>query len=188
MTKETSKCYDSRLSKGYFDKYLIGNGIDIGGGDDCLHVPNGSVFCYDKTQGDAQYLSNLEDNSFDFVYSSHCLEHMINPILALTHWIRICKPNKYLHIVVPEENLYEKLIWPSKWNDDHKWSFTLNEKKLLKSINIYQFLSEFKDIVDVIEVFENFQNYDYNKPHSMDQTFKFEDMVCCQIEFILRKK
>ena len=108
MTKETSKCYQLRLSKGYFDNYLIGNGIDIGGGDDCLQITNGTVYCYDKEQGDAQYLSNLEDNSFDFVYSSHCLEHMINPIIALKNWIRVCKSGKYIYVTVPEENLYEK--------------------------------------------------------------------------------
>lgn len=188
MTKETSKCYDIRKSRGYFDTYLIGSGIDIGGGDDCLKVPNGNVIRYDKEQGNAQTMNNVLDNSYDFVYSSHCLEHMENPLLAIKHWIRICKPGGYIYVVVPDEYYYEQGFWPSKWNGDHKWSFTLNDKtKQPKNIVITEMLNQLNNI-EIIDKFTNLQNYNYDLQRGIDQTFKFENMVCCQHEFILRKE
>ncbi len=188
MTKETSKCYDMRLSKGYFDKYLKGNGIDIGGGDDPLVIPNGTVFCYDKEQGNAQTLSNIEDDIYDFVYSSHCLEHMSDLCMALDNWIRICKPGGYIYIVLPHEVYYEKKSWPSLWNADHKWSFTLNEKsELPKNVVITDFLKKFNSKIKIIDIFENLQNYDFSLGTSIDQTLDYNQNVCCHFEIILKK-
>lgn len=43
----------------------------------------------------------FDDNSFDFVISSHVLEHFYNPINALKEWARIAK--EYIFIVVPHK-------------------------------------------------------------------------------------
>lgn len=187
--KETIKSYKFREERGYFDKYLMGSGIDIGGGDDPLKVKKGSVYCYDLKQGDAQHMANIKSNTYDFVYSSHCLEHIQNPELAFQHWIRICKPNGYLYIIVPHEVYYEHSIWPSRWNAGHRWSFTLDSpSKLPKNIVFKDFLNKFTNSVEIIDVFENLQNYDFSKSETIDQTFNFKDNVCAQIEAILRKK
>ena len=188
MTKETSKCYQMRTDRGYFDKYLTGKGIDIGGGDDCLRVPNGTVDCYDKAQGNAQFMNNIEDNTYNFVYSSHCLEHMHNLELALKHWIRICKPSGYLYCVVPDELYYEQGFWPSRWNPDHKWSFTLDvPSSQPRNVVLMDLLKKIEG-VDVMEVFSNLQNYNFDLARGIDQTLKYENLVCCQFEFILKKK
>lgn len=92
--KETWKCYEQRIENGDFEKYLHGSGIDIGGGDDCLKLPpniNGHVRLWDFKDGDAQYVHRIKNNTFDFVYSSHCLEHMKRPYIAVRNWLRICK-------------------------------------------------------------------------------------------------
>ena len=92
--KETEKNYEARVRNEDFKNYLHGNGIDIGGGDDCLKLPpdvEGTVRLWDIQDGDAQYVHKLKDNTFDFVYSSHCLEHMRDLDTAFTNWIRICK-------------------------------------------------------------------------------------------------
>jgi len=122
--KETSKCYNLRKQRGDFDKYLHGSGIDIGCGDDCLRVENGTVRPWDIPDGDAQTLPGVPDASFDFVYSSHCLEHMRSVEETLTHWLRVLKPGGALYVVVPEYILYEKMVWPSRFNIDHKQSFS----------------------------------------------------------------
>src|SRR5207247_719817 len=71
----TSCAHELRQKNGDYEKYLVGKGIDIGGGYDCLETPHGTVVNWDVTEGDAKDMSNVPDNEFDFVYSSHCLEH-----------------------------------------------------------------------------------------------------------------
>lgn len=102
MSRETAKNFEDRIVNGDFEKYLHGNGIDVGGGADCLVLPNGiegKVQLWDLQDGDAQYLHSIKDNTFDFVYSSHCLEHMRNVKCALTNWIRVCKGGGYCMFV-----------------------------------------------------------------------------------------
>lgn len=127
MGKETAKAYSRRLDAGYFDKYLKGHGIDIGCGDDKLalnDLDTGQLQwrCdgWDKENGDAHYLSGIQDNVYDFVYSSHCLEHLSDPSVALTNWWRVLKPGGTLFVMVPDERLYEQGVWPSRGNGEHK--------------------------------------------------------------------
>jgi len=126
MTKESAKARARRVREGYFEKFLVGNGIDIGCGDDpitceCVH--------WDKSQGDAQSLTDLQSGRFDWVYSSHCLEHLVDPKRAVVRWWDILRPGGHLLIVVPDEDLYEQGIWPSRFNPDHKWSFTIHKQR-----------------------------------------------------------
>lgn len=41
----------------------------------------------------------FDDKSFDFVISSHVLEHFINPIKALIEWERVAR--KYIFMIIP---------------------------------------------------------------------------------------
>ncbi len=50
---------------------------------------------------DATDLSSLADNSYDFVLSSHNLEHVANPVKALKEWQRITRPGGGLILVLP---------------------------------------------------------------------------------------
>lgn len=122
--QETSNSLQLRRARGDFEKYLHGDGIDIGAGDDPLVVHVGTVRAWDLHDGDAQLMSGVPDESFDFVYSSHCLEHMRSVEEALRNWLRILKPGGYLYTVVPDYILYEKMVWPSRFNTDHKQSFS----------------------------------------------------------------
>lgn len=140
MCNETAKAYDRRVKLGWFDKYLVGSGIDIGCGYDKLQSPYASYLddvgrlrkfeCrgWDTQDGDAQYLRGIADESFDFVYSSHCLEHMVDPSEALRNWWRVLRHGGFLVVVVPDENLYEQGVWPSKGNGDHKTTWTVFPK------------------------------------------------------------
>lgn len=126
---ETTKSAIRRKLEGWFDKYTPFHlpGIDIGCGYDPIHP---SFVKYDKIfgAGDAQFMEDIPNESFDTVFASHVLEHLNDPIIGLQNWHRICKPGGHIIICVPHRDLYEKRIaLPSKWNEDHK-TFWLPEK------------------------------------------------------------
>lgn len=126
MGKESKKAFDRRVHEGYFDKVFVGNGIDIGCGDDpvtldCRH--------WDLGDGDAQELPGIALEAFDWVYSSHCLEHMVDAKRAFVRWWEVLRPGGKLLIVVPDEDLYEQGYWPSRFNGDHKWTFTVSKSE-----------------------------------------------------------
>lgn len=50
---------------------------------------------------DGTDLSNIENNNYDFVLSSNCLEHIANPLKALFEWKRILKNGGFLILVLP---------------------------------------------------------------------------------------
>lgn len=52
---------------------------------------------------DATAMEGLPSNSYDFVLSSHMLEHTANPILALTHWKRLLKKDGTLVLILPNK-------------------------------------------------------------------------------------
>lgn len=59
---------------------------------------------------DATDLRALRSESYDFILSSNCLEHIANPIRALEEWWRVLKPRGMLVLVVPNR----------KHNFDHR--------------------------------------------------------------------
>lgn len=52
---------------------------------------------------DATDLSPLPAGSYDFVVSSNNLEHIANPLRALTEWLRILRPEGHLLLVLPKK-------------------------------------------------------------------------------------
>jgi SAM-dependent methyltransferase len=52
---------------------------------------------------DATDLSRLAADSYDFVLSSNNLEHIANPLQALTQWLRIVRPGGHLLLVLPRK-------------------------------------------------------------------------------------
>lgn len=101
---------------------LRGEGIDIGCGADPV-LPG--VMPFDIADGDANEILRHVHRQFDFVYASHCLEHMRDPRAALAQWWQLVKPGGVLFVIVPDEDLYEQGYWPSRFNRDHKWTFTI---------------------------------------------------------------
>lgn len=118
--------------------YLKGRGLDIGAGTfkvlpHAISVDNGhhSIFGQqinpDVKIRDAQHLDIFATMSMDFVYSSHLLEHLVDPAAALKEWWRVLKIHGYLVMYLPHEDLYPKCGEPGA-NPDHKHD--LNEAKL----------------------------------------------------------
>jgi len=122
----------------------------------------------------------------DFVHSSHCLEHMRDPREAMHHWLRVLKAGGHLIVTVPDEDLYEQGIFPSTFNPDHKWTFTMHKTKSWsdKSINLLALLTEFADRAQVIKV-EQLDATFHFKAHRFDQTLTPSGE--CALEFVMRK-
>ena len=53
--------------------------------------------------GDAETLQVVPSNTYDFLIAAHVIEHMRNPIGALSHWLRVIKPGGLLYLVVPDK-------------------------------------------------------------------------------------
>ena len=50
---------------------------------------------------DASDLSSIADHSYDFILSSHNLEHFANPVKALMEWKRVTRPGGALLLILP---------------------------------------------------------------------------------------
>ena len=147
--------------KVFIKKYFSGKIIDIGAGEDL--VCDGAER-FDQVDGDANHITRYRNlNIYDTVHSSHCLEHMHEPEKALLEWWKIIKPGGYLVLVVPDEDLYEQGFWPSRFNSDHKATFTLNNKKSWSpvSFNILDLVSSLPNS-EIISAEIQDKYYDYN--------------------------
>ncbi len=190
---ESSKALLRRLHDCRFaSRYFVGHGIDIGAGPDALgqyaemFPLMQSCRAWDVNDGDAQYLDELTDGTFDFAHSSHCLEHMRDPREALHHWLRILKPGGHLIVTVPDEDMYEQGIFPSPFNTDHKWTFTMQKEASWsdKSVNVMSLLADFAGRAQVIKVEQLDATFRFGLPR-LDQTMT--PVGECAIEFVLRK-
>lgn len=190
---ETSKAIIRRMHDiRYANTYFVGNGIDIGCGPDPLSKYSQQfplmtgLKAWDIPDGDAQKMSAVSDNTFDFVHSSHCLEHLYDPYEAFDNWIRICKPGGHIITTIPDEDLYEQGVWPSTHNPDHKTSWTILKDTSWSpsSINLIEFLYQYKSQIEVLKVELVNQTFIYNTER-FDQTY--HHISECAIEFIVRK-
>lgn len=53
---------------------------------------------------DGTDLSTLKSEDYDFILSSHSLEHIANPLKAMQEWVRVLKNGGALFLVVPDKN------------------------------------------------------------------------------------
>jgi SAM-dependent methyltransferase len=188
------KIKDSR----YATRYITGKGIDIGSGNDSLSLYSeffplmSECRSWDLEDGDAQMMASVPDEHFDFVHSSHCLEHMYDPHEAIHNWLRILKPGGYLICLVPDEDLYEQGVFPSTFNPDHKHTFTIYKKKSwsASSISLFTLLSEVKYDTSTIKIELLDATYRYNISRLTGNS-RFDQTLTpigeCAIEFIILK-
>lgn len=190
---EASKALLRRLHDNRFaTRYFVGHGIDIGAGPDALgqYVElfplMRSCRAWDIADGDAQYMDAQPDASLDFAHSSHCLEHMRDPREALQNWLRILKPGGHLTVMVPDEDMYEQGMFPSVFNPDHKWTFTMQKARSWspKSVNLLGLLAELSERAQIIKIEQLDATFRYGLPRG-DQTMTM--IGECAIEFVLRK-
>lgn len=177
----------------FMARYFKGSGVDIGGRPDPL-----SLYCelfplledvkvWDREDGDAQHMDTMADRTFDFVFSSHCLEHINNPAEALGNWFRILKPGGHLVVSVPDEDLYEQGVFPSTFNADHSWTFTIWKKQSwsARSINLLELLTTLGGEAEILKVEQVNDAYRFQLPR-YDQSRT--PVTSCSIEFVVRRR
>lgn len=187
---ECSKAVVRRMYDPLFvRKYFVGQGIDIGCGQDSLNnycelfpLMDGCAE-WDIRDGDAQFMKDADQ--YDFVHSSHCLEHLDNPFLAIDRWIEILKPGGHLVCIVPDEDLYEQGTWPSTFNSDHKHTFTIMKHKSWSpvSINVIELLFRSDISIQSIKLLNATHRKMFGK---FDQTLTYIGESA--IEFVVRKE
>ena len=99
--------------KGNFPVYLFAKSIDgVNYSTETVwegKIAEGRNFNYFKSKKGYQYiqeaseLKNIPLSSYDFLLSSHSLEHIANPIKALKIWHTLLKPNGEIILVLPDK-------------------------------------------------------------------------------------
>lgn len=112
--------------------YLKGRGLDIGAGefkvlphaisvDNLHHQQFGFTVKPDVLVDTAEKLEVFGSQAFDFVFSSHLLEHIDNYPAALKEWWRLVKQGGHMILYLPDEDEYPK-VGEDGANPDHKWN------------------------------------------------------------------
>ncbi len=128
---ESRKSFDQKVETGFWRRFITGPKVlDIGfrGYEAVKGVvpisPSAIGIDLDYPGYDGKTLP-FEDESQDAVYSSHCLEHIVDYAHTIRDWHRVTKFGGHIIAVVPHAYLYEKRHHPpSRWNDDHRRFYT----------------------------------------------------------------
>jgi SAM-dependent methyltransferase len=152
---ETLKNHRQREESGFYDKWMRGYGLDIGYGKGYDTVLPTAIGIEQEQWVDGKL--PILDNNYDYVYSSHCLEHINDWGNAIREFHRVLKIGGYCITIVPHMFLYEKkLQLPSLWNADHKVFYT--PSRLLLQLEVALEPNSYR--VRFLE--DNDRGYDYN--------------------------
>lgn len=100
-------------------QFCTGKGIDVGAS---IWPLEGAIPVVSEKHQNAYLLGAFADDSLDYVFSSHCLEHLTRWKQALRLWISKLKPGGILFLYLPHESM---LLWRpgGLWCGlEHKWS------------------------------------------------------------------
>lgn len=198
MTWQANTPYKAETKKIVWEvaPYLRGTGLDIGAGTfkvlpHAISVDNeidaqlfGMPVHADVKVKSADNLSIFGSASMDFVYSSHLLEHMEDPLKSLKEWWRVVKVGGYLVLYLPHDTLYPKVGEPGA-NEDHKhnlnedivseWMFQVDSGWDLVNCQVrdqddeYSFLMIFKKLMPRVHEF----SYKLPKPEKTALVCRF---------------
>lgn len=80
-------------------QFCLGRGLDIGAGR--WPLPGARPIDLERG-GNADA---LPEGEWDYVFSSHCLEHLTNPVAALEHWKTRLRPGGVLFLYLPHSDM-----------------------------------------------------------------------------------
>lgn len=96
-------------------KYCTGKGVDIGPGD----WPIDGARAVENNDNDNAYTLLEKNNSLDFVFSSHLLEHLNEPNSAIEEWTKKLKPGGVLFMYLPHPACH---MWKKENLKYHAWN------------------------------------------------------------------
>ena len=110
----------SQFAIPYAKHYCKGDlGYDIGFCKDEWKLPDARGI--DISIGDGFHANNLPNEIADYVYSSHCLEHVDDWVQTLEYWISKIKNDGILFLYLPD---FSQKYWRPWNNRKHKHCFT----------------------------------------------------------------
>lgn len=176
---DLSRRWSCGLCTSFYERYMHGRGLDIGyrgsleKADPVLETAIGIDLDYPGYDG---LTLPFHPESQDYVFSSHCLEHVHRPGAYIKEWFSVLKVGGYLVLIVPHKFLYEKKnSLPSRYNQDHKRFYTpmslLVEVESALPPNTYR----------VRHLRDNDEGYNYSIPPE-----KHAD-GCYEIELVIQK-
>jgi SAM-dependent methyltransferase len=119
-------------------KFCVGSGLDVGSNIWCLE---GAVPIELKDGGDAMALPS---GQYDYVFSSHCLEHLENPIQALKHWKTRLKQGGVLFLYLPHPDME---YWLPQNNEKHLHSWSPQQMvKIIKDLGFDNVIHSERDL------------------------------------------
>ena len=199
---ETSKAMRRRFSEDartgtttWADRFA-GQGIDIGCGNDPVRVTPTPIMIDNQPAAhislvcDATKLAkHYPPGTFDWLHASQCLEHVPAPVETLCdQWLPLLKPAGRAIITVPSWELYERMVWPSRWNPDHKSTWSLWQRGSPAPVHIYV-----PDLIDYLRrlgwrgTTAALVDTNYNYARTDDQTFDESASVEAFIEIIVQR-
>lgn len=114
-----SKGNASQFAIPYALHYCKGTGYDIGFSKEDWKLPIARGI--DIIMDDGFNANNLPEENVDFIYSSHCLEHVDNWVETLEYWISKIKSGGILFLYLPD---FSQKYWRPWNNRKHKHCFT----------------------------------------------------------------
>ncbi len=125
-TAQTSRGRETSKIRKRIKEWTVGKGLDVGCGLDKV-APD--AFGVDRTPMpgvdyvlDARDLFVFDDNQFDYVYSAHVLEDIVETEEALSEWLRVLKLSGHLILYLPHKDYYPNIGQPGS-NPAHKHDF-----------------------------------------------------------------
>lgn len=103
-------------------RHCRGRGIDVGAG--LWPLPGATPVDVWRGPGAGKTIGEFAAGSLDFLFSSHCLEHIENWRAALAEWVSKVRPGGTVFLYLPHP---ECAIWERGSpfvGDEHKWSPT----------------------------------------------------------------
>lgn len=121
--------HEARKIRHLATHYIRGVGLDIGCGTEkiratAIGIDSGVQWgqAVADISMDGSDLSRFADSTMDYVFSSHFLEHTVNPLKALHEWWRVIRPGGCLVLYLPHADYYPRCGTMGA-NPDHKHDF-----------------------------------------------------------------
>lgn len=109
----------SQFAIPYANHYCKGVGYDIGFCKEEWKYPG--AIGIDISLNNGFHADNLPNDAVDYIYSSHCLEHVDHWVNTLTLWISKLKAGGILFLYLPD---FSQVYWRPWHNKKHNHCFT----------------------------------------------------------------
>ncbi len=172
----------------YYNEIILDNIVTD---KDYVHDKYDSKYFYQNTFiGDNTNLKDILDKTYDFIFSSNCLEHILNPIKAFKESLRVLKDDGYLIIVVPDKkytydhfrpySIYEELIM--LYEKDVKEDDLLKIEQVLKYHDLSRDRLHYnKFLIFKEKCLNNFKTRIIHQHiYNFDLLFKISDYLNCE--------